>query len=57
MEKELLEILKDQIKQKERLYEANWRLLTIVEFILAKPELINDEKFKEELQETLNCCY
>ena len=51
------DLVKDLVKQLKEANEARWRLLTIVEFLKRKPELINDEDFSDEISNIIESCY
>lgn len=53
MEKLVVEL----VKQLGEANEARWRLLTILELLKRKPELINDSDFNDEITSIIESCY
>ena len=51
------EMIKELTKQCIELSADKARLLNILEILRAKPELINDEAFANEISNVLECCY
>ena len=51
------QLMQQMVKQLGEANEARWRLLTILELIRRKPELIKDEDFNDEISNILENCY